>query len=621
MLELTVLNPNQHFQKRLSGGQVSFGNKKLESSPNHVVIDDDYFAPMQCMVELVENTDQQRKQIRLVNNGRSLVLSTGPRLHHGVVEELALPVDIRAGQTHIKIAFAQQSPAIDTTLAEMPMSGFGCADSYSSNGKLAKSPSPETLTSWFDALSQIQRSAVGSAEFFDLATQMVFNPGGMDGGIVFRKTEQGWKSIARHIPYPDCGIDFRPDLIERAVQSQMVVYHDAAKLEGELDLENDHAAIVCPIADQDCEVSVVLYGFRCHNRKNNRLCIRTLEVQFVRLIADALSAGLARMDNEANIARKRVLLQQAFSPKVAKELENNPEFLKGEDREVSVLFADLRGFSKISEAIGARLTYQLLTDVMDRFCAVIAEHDGIVIDFFGDGISAFWNAPVDQPDHASLACRAGKAIVESMKELNSTWASELGQRLRVGVGVHSGTAQVGNSGSQNRLKYGPQGNTVNIAARLESATKKVRAELVVSGETASLLKDEFVQQRICTAQLPGINKPTDLFRLVYPETLPENAEYFREYQAALEEFEAGKFPECKLRLAELKIENDADRVIDFLLREAMAHDQVTNETDNAFASKSDFEVISKVIPQNSAVQESDRNSSNVNSPEECPSLN
>ena len=623
MLELTVLNSQQHFQKRLSKKQVSFGSSDLGSN-SHVVIEDEYFAPVQCMIELFESDSDKSKRIRLVNNGKSLVLSSGSRLHNGIVEELTLPVVIRAGQTHIQIAFVEESLNIDTTLAEMPMAGLGSSDSLSGEGKLSKSPSPETLTSWFDAIGQIQRTAVGSTEFFELATHTVFNPGGMDGSIVFQKTEKGWESIARCIPYPDSGVDFRLDLIEQAARSRKVLYHDSTRKEEGLQPEHDHAAIICPIKDQDGNASVVLYGFRRHNRNNERVCIRSLEVQFVRMIADAISAGLTRMESEADIARKQVLLQQAYSPEVVAELENNPDVLKGEDREVSVLFADLRGFSKISEDIGARLTYQLLTDVMNQFCAVIADHDGIVIDFFGDGISAFWNAPVDQPKHALLACQAGRAIVESMRELNSTWAAEIGHRLRVGVGVHTGTAQVGNSGSRHRLKYGPQGITVNVAARLEAATKKVRADLLVSGETASRLKDEFLQQRICTAQLPGTNTETDLVCLVDADRYAKNKDYYEDYKTALEKFEAGEFTESTLILTELKTKYEYDRSIDFLLNESLAQSGTPAiDSDGAYSSKSDFEVVTKAADKNSEVadQASERSSSNVNSPDACPSEN
>ena len=625
MIELTVLNARQHFQIQLKSDRFSIGSEESTDDKNRVIIQDEFFAAQQCTIELVKGDKVGEDRISLTNFGRSLVLSTGARLHHGVVEEIALPITFSAGDTHIQIASSSKTHEIDESITELPLFGLLCSKEGIIEKQIENSPNPETLTSWFDALARIQRSAVGSDRFFELANQVIFNPGGLDGSIVFKKTEAGWESIARHIPYPDCGIDYRVDLIERASESKKVLFHDTSRLSDESKVYDEHAAIVCPVSNDDGETNVVLYGFRCHNRKNNRVCIRSHEAQFVRLIADSISAGLVRMESEADLARKRVLLQQAFSPKVVSELESNPEFLKGQDREVSVLFADLRGFSKVSESIGARMTYQLLTDVMDRFCNAIAEHDGIVIDFFGDGISAFWNAPVDQPDHAILACKAAKAIQASMRDINESWSADLGQRLRVGVGVHTGMAQVGNSGSRNRLKYGPQGNTVNVAARLESATKKVNGDILVSGKTALKVMDEFVHQRICRAQLPGTNSATNLVRLITPETYTRNAQYFRKYQEALELFETGKFTESTLMLTELQIEHDADRYIEFLLKESMrqqgpAGDDSQIESDDSQRGKSDFVVLTQAEDQTKD-QPKERNNSNVNSPEECPSEN
>jgi len=108
-----------------------------------------------------------------------------------------------------------------------------------------------------------------------------------------------------------------------------------------------------------------------------------------------------------------------------------------------------------------------------------------------------------------------------------------------------------------------------VAARLESATKKVHADFLVSGKTALKVKDDFVHQRICRAQLPGTNSATNLVRLITIENYAENTDYFRSYQEALELFEAGKFTESTLLLTELKIKHDTDRYVEFLLRESM----------------------------------------------------
>ena len=114
--------------------------------------------------------------------------------------------------------------------------------------------------------------------------------------------------------------------------------------------------------------------------------------------------------------------------------------------------------------------------------AAVLDHDGLIIDYYGDGLAAMWNAPADQPEHPELACRAALAMIEALPAVGEKWAKVLPDELRIGVGVHTGVAQVGNAGSSRRAKYGPRGANVNLASRIEGATKAVG---VAAGGVAS----------------------------------------------------------------------------------------------------------------------------------------
>src|SRR5262249_52486127 len=160
-------------------------------------------------------------------------------------------------------------------------------------------------------------------------------------------------------------------------------------------------------------------------------------------------------------ARARVQFEQFFSPELARALERDSGILAANDRELTLLFADLRGFSKISERIGASETYLLLADILDRLTNQIMDHRGVVIDYYGDGLAAMWNAPTEVPQHADLAVQAAAAMIGELPTINSHWKERLGGEIRLGMGLNTGRAQVGNSGSQRRLKYGPRGHTVN----------------------------------------------------------------------------------------------------------------------------------------------------------------
>ena len=252
---------------------------------------------------------------------------------------------------------------------------------------------------------------------------------------------------------------------------------------------------------------------------------------------------------------------------VARHLETNPDILDGQEKEVTVLFTDLRSFCKISESVGASVTYQLLTDVLDRFTKIVHQHHGVIIDYYGDGLAAFWNAPVEQPEHPLLACQAGAAICDVMNEINRDWAAEIGYRMRVGVGIHTGMAQVGNSGSQNRLKYGPQGTTVNIASRLEQATKKLGTNLVISSATAERIEDHFVPTRICTLQLAGIQHPVDAMMPIDPIKYTKFAKQIEKYKRGLKLFETKDYVDSLRTFTEIEESGYCCMPLEFIINE------------------------------------------------------
>jgi adenylate cyclase len=308
--------------------------------------------------------------------------------------------------------------------------------------------------------------------------------------------------------------------------------------------------------------------------------IRYLEAQFVQVVADALSAGMVRLEAEAQATRSKVLLEQAFAPSIARQLQTRPDALRGTNREVTVLFADLRGFSTISERIGAQESFELLADVMDQLSAAITDHDGVIIDYYGDGVSAFWNAPIDQPDHAILACQAAFEMLDCLPTLNQRWAHRLGETLEIGIGVHTGDACVGNSGSRKRLKYGPRGTTVNLASRLESLTKQMGVPFVVSEATAEKVKEVFDVTRVVRSVLRGMTTPIDVCR-----PFPRFRSIFTDriqcaYTRALEAFESGQLDDALRGLRDLAIEYPEEKVVRFLLDAVSQQQQFMQVNDD-----------------------------------------
>jgi adenylate cyclase len=264
-----------------------------------------------------------------------------------------------------------------------------------------------------------------------------------------------------------------------------------------------------------------------------------LEAQVIQMLASTVGVGLARVEQEAEAARLRVQFEQFFSADLARELERNPRLLEGQEREVTVLFSDVRGFSRLAERLGPAETCHLIAEVMEHLTACVQASDGGVVDYSGDGILAVWNAPADQPDHAVRACRAALAMLADLPRLNAGWEPRLGAPVRLGVGLNTGPALCGNTGSRRKFKYGPLGHAVNLASRVEGATKHLGVPLLITGSTRALLGDAFATRRLCKVRLAGMGEPVDLYEL-HGESAGDEWRSRRDvYEQALGCYEAG----------------------------------------------------------------------------------
>ena len=231
--------------------------------------------------------------------------------------------------------------------------------------------------------------------------------------------------------------------------------------------------------------------------------------------------------------------EQFCSPKLAGALERNSKLLEGHQSEVTVMFCDVRSFSRIAERLTTRQSYGLLSDAMDCLTEQIIQFDGIVIDYYGDGVAAMWNAPEPQQHHAELACRAARAMCVALPKLRETWGDTLGAPLNVGIGIHSGSAQVGNAGSRRRMKYGPQGHTVNLASRVEGATKVFGVPVLITGSTQQLLSGAIITRWLAQIRVVNIAAAVTVYEL---GVQPENQQWFSRrdaYEKALAYYEMG----------------------------------------------------------------------------------
>ena len=193
-----------------------------------------------------------------------------------------------------------------------------------------------------------------------------------------------------------------------------------------------------------------------------------------------------------------------LSPAMVEKLQKNPELLQlgGESRELSIMFTDVRGFTSISEHYGKDV--QGLTRIMNRYMtamtAKIIENQGTLDKYIGDAQMAFWNAPLDDADHAKNAVRTGLQMMGSLDAFNQEVTAEGIPAFGMGLGINTDTVVVGNMGSDQRFDYTCLGDGVNLAARLEGQSKPYGVKIVLGPKTAQLVKDEyFVLELDCIA--------------------------------------------------------------------------------------------------------------------------
>jgi len=232
------------------------------------------------------------------------------------------------------------------------------------------------------------------------------------------------------------------------------------------------------------------------------------------------------IETEGDRNRVRSAFSHYVAAPLVEELARHHEKLKlgGETREVSVLFADVRGFTKISEGLNAEELIRFLNRLFTPLSDVILAERGTIDKFMGDAVMAFWNAPLLDAKHARNACAAALLMLAELDKLNAVWAAEAASRgetavpVRIGVGLNTGACCVGNIGSPQRFDYSILGDVVNVASRLEEATKSYQVP-IIAGERTANAAPELAFLEIDAAMMRGKERPERIFALLGDETV------------------------------------------------------------------------------------------------------
>ncbi len=229
----------------------------------------------------------------------------------------------------------------------------------------------------------------------------------------------------------------------------------------------------------------------------------------------SLVAGVAF--NYVTEGRQKAFLKHAFkhylSPAVIERILEDPSKLKlgGERRELTIFFSDLQGFSSISERLDPEPLTGLLNDYLSDMTDIIMEEGGTLDKYEGDAIIAFWNAPLEQPDHAVRACRAALRCQRKLAERREEFRKRTGETLRARIGIHTGMVVVGNMGSRSRFDYTVLGDAANLASRLEGANKPFGTYLMVSEVTWAQVDGKLSGREIGRLRVVGRKAPVRVY--------------------------------------------------------------------------------------------------------------
>lgn len=248
--------------------------------------------------------------------------------------------------------------------------------------------------------------------------------------------------------------------------------------------------------------------------------------------------------------RQKRFIHGAFShylaPAVIAQIVDDPESLTldGQEKEVTILFSDVRNFTTLSEGLTPTQVTDLLHDYLTPMTRIITEAHGTLDKFIGDAVMAFWNAPLDVSEHPFRAMDSALAQLEKLQELNVAFRTKFGFAIRIGIGVHTGVVRVGNMGSADLFDYTIIGDSVNLASRLESLTKYYGLELIVSETTAKACGAAFAFQEVDTVRVKGKEKPITIFTARTQEHAAAMSEELAAYEKALATYKKMNFDEA-----------------------------------------------------------------------------
>ena len=516
-------------------------------------------------------------QVEVVNRSRTLTVELGPgeTLAPGERRVTTPPTLIQFGDYAIRVDPPEAEDELQLEGLPQQMAPPGRQTDPAALTRLSDAVFDESsLLRWLETVLGVFQSAANSRDFPEQAAFAVTKIVGLDAAAMLRCGDDGrWRVEALHANAPEAGRDaWRPSqtLLARVRRERRTFRHVPTTGAGTAaSLVGVSALVAAPILDGEGRVIGALYGDRRSGRngpgRGRHLEITAFEAKLVELLASGIAGGLARLKEEQAAIAARVRFEQFFTSQLAAQLERDPRLLEGRNAEVTILFADIRGFSSASERLGPAGTMAWIQDTMGTLSQCVLAHQGVLVDYIGDELMAMWGAPIPQAEHARLACFAARDMLAALAEVNGRWRGKLGAEVKLGIGLNSGVARVGNTGSALKFKYGPLGDVVNVASRVQGATKYLGADCLITGETLTHLPAGVAARRLARVRVVNIEHPVDLHEIVV-EPPADWERLCQRYRLALEALERDELDAAARGVEQLVRDYPGDRAVQALAR-------------------------------------------------------
>lgn len=503
------------------------------------------FSPPHCWITNLSNNGTRVNGLEVTE----FRLDTGDEVAIGNSIRFAVNLPMAAGSFDESSSLSDASRNL-RTLGSVPSMGTGdIFESLVPTDVTARSK-PSTATEMLPLIRSVGRvmdvlqTAMSSADFFQRAAQAVVELARLDTGRILFLRDGEWRlqvMESSEISSESSALDVSHSMLDMVRTHKQVFWENGGDQAPTASIALLDAVVVAPIIDQNGDVIGAVYG----DRKTKSLDkaaepITEWEAMLVELLACSVASGLQRLDQQERVASLQNQFELFFTKELSQHLEKDPTLLEGREAVVTTLFCDVRSFSAISEVLGTTRTFGWINDVMDVLSECVTEFDGVIVDYIGDELMAMWGAPVEQPDHAQRACLAAMEMFKRLPEIDRKWEPIIGRPTKVGIGLNTGPVRVGNTGSRIKFKYGPLGHSVNLASRVQGATKYLMCPMLITGTTHKLIGDDFTGRRLCDIRVVNIEEPVPIYEL-RDSCADASVNLMRPYEQALKHFEYGNF--------------------------------------------------------------------------------